>query len=73
MKVMAIPIVIGALGTITKGLVQGLEVLKNNRTSGDYPKYSIVKIGKNTEESPGDLRRFAVTQTPVKGHLLMLM
>ena len=27
---------------------------------GDNPNYSIVEIGKNTEKSPGDLRRLAV-------------
>ena len=27
---------------------------------------SIIEIGLNTEKSPGDLRRLAVTQTPVK-------
>ena len=37
---------------------------KNKRTSGDYPNYSIIKIVQNTEKSPGDLRRFAVTQDP---------
>ena len=30
-------------------------------------------IGKNTEKSPGDLRRLAVTQTPVKDHQLRLV
>ena len=36
-------------------------------TSGDHPNYSI-EYGQNTEKSPGDLRRLAVTQTPVKNH-----
>ena len=45
----------------------------NKRTSGDYPNYSIIKIGHNTEKSPGDLRRLAVTQTPVENHLLTLI
>ena len=40
----------------------------NKRTSGNYPDYSIVKIGQNNEKSPGDLRRFAVTQTPVRNY-----
>ena len=30
--------------------------LGNKRTSGDYPNYFIIKIGQNTERSPGDLR-----------------
>ena len=57
---MIIPIVIRALGTVTKGLVQGLE------------DYSIMEIGQNTERSPKDLR-FAVNQTPVRNHWLMLV
>ena len=39
----------------------------NHNTSGDY---SIVEVGQNTEKSPGDLRRLAVIQTPVKDHQL---
>ena len=38
-------------------------------TSGDHPNYNIVENGQNTEKSSGDLRRLAVTQTPVKDHL----
>ena len=34
---------------------------------------TIKTIGQNTEKSPGDLRRVAVTQTPVKDHQLKLM
>ena len=40
--------------------------LRNQRTNGDDPNYSIINIGQNTEKSPGDLRRLAVAQTPVK-------
>ena len=40
--------------------------LGNKRTSGDHPNYSIVEIGQNTEKRPGDLRKLAVTQPPVK-------
>ena len=39
--------------------------LRSKRISGDSPYYSIIKIEKNTEKTPGDLRRFAVTQAPV--------
>ena len=66
---MAIAIAIGALGTVTKGLVQGLEDLKK-RTSGDHSNYSLVEIGQNTEKSPEDFKRLAVTQTPVENHQL---
>ena len=40
----------------------------NKRTNRDHPNYYIFENGKNTEKSPGDLRRLAVTQTPVKDH-----
>ena len=43
------------------------------RTSGDHPDDSIIDNGQNTKKSPGDLRRLAVTQTPVKIHHLTLM
>ena len=59
-KVTIIPIVIGALGIITKGIIKGLEDLE---ISGR------VETIQNTEESSGGLRRFA----PVKDHQLMLM
>ena len=69
-KGMIIPIVIGVLGTLVKGSIQRLG---NNRTSGHYTNYSFIEIGQNTENSPGDLKRIAVTQTPVKDHQLTLM
>ena len=50
MKVTIVPIVIGALGTITKGLLKGLKDLEV-----DYPNDSIAKNGQNPETSPGDL------------------
>ena len=47
--------------------------LRNKRTSGDHPNYNIIESSQNTEKSPGDLRRLAVTQTPVRNHRLTLM
>ena len=38
--------------------------LRNKRTSRVHPDYSIIKIGQNTEKSPGDLRKLSVSQTP---------
>ena len=35
------------------------------KSNGDHPNYYIVEIGQNTEQSPGNLRRLAVTQIPV--------
>ena len=45
--------------------------LGNKRTSGYHSNYSFIKIGQNTEKCSGNLRRLAVTQTPVRKHLLM--
>ena len=42
--------------------------LGNKSTSGDHPNYSIIEIGQNIEKNPEDLRRLAVTQTPVEDH-----
>ena len=47
--------------------------LENKKTSGDHPNDSIVEIGKNIEKIPGDLRRCAITQTPVRNHRLTLV
>ena len=50
MRMTVMPIVIGVLRTIPKGLVKGLEI---KRISGKRPNYSFIKIGQNTEKSPG--------------------
>ncbi len=71
MKVTIVPIVIGALGTVIKGLLKGLEDLEVGGRVGDYPNDSITENGQNTKKSPGDLRRL-VSQTPVKNHQLTL-
>ena len=55
-----IPVVDSALGTVP---------LKKR----DYLYQGIVKMGQNTKKSPGDLRRLAVTQTPVKELQLILV
>ena len=60
MKVMLIPIVIGVLRTILKGLIKRWENLEIRAQ---------VEIGQNTEDS----WRFAVTQTPMKDHQLTLV
>ena len=40
--------------------------LGNKRMCGDHPNYSIIKIGHNTKKCPGDVKRLAVAQTPVR-------
>ena len=66
MQVTIIPIVIGAFGTVTKGLLKGLEDLG---VGGRVETIQIIENGHNTEKCPGDLRRLA----PVKNHQLTLI
>ena len=73
MKVTIVPIVIGAFGTITKGLLKGLEDLEVGGRVETIQNDSIAENGQNPEMGPGDLRRLGVTQTPVKNHQLTLM
>ncbi len=72
-KVSIIRILVGSFGTVTNGLLKGLENLEVKLMSGDHPNNSIVENGQNTEKSHGEWRRLAVTQTPVKNHQLKLM
>ena len=73
MRVTFIQIVCGALFIITKRSEQGTGGAGNKRVRGDHPNYSIVKIGQNTEDNPGDFRRLAATQTPVIDHQVLLV
>ena len=74
MKVTILPIVIGAFGTVTKRLQKGLEDLEVGGQVEAIQTIAckktitiiIIIIGQNTKKSPGELRRLAVTQTPVK-------
>ena len=63
--------IIRTLGTVNKGLLKGLEDLE--RKSGEHPNYCIIENSQNTEKSPVDLIRLAVTQTPVKANQLKLV
>ena len=51
----------------------GTEGLGNKMMSGDHPNNTIIEIGQNTEKSPGNLRRLAITQTLVENHQLTLV
>ena len=55
----------------TQRIGKGTELLRNKRTSRDNPDYNIFMIGQNTEKSPVDLRRLAVTKTPVTSYQLI--
>ena len=50
--------------------IRGLE---NKRTSETLRNYNVAEIGQNTEKSPGDLKRLAITQTQVKNPRLTLI
>ena len=63
MWVTAILVVVGVLG-------KGIKALGNPRTNRDHSGYRIVEISQNIEMSPRDLRRLAITQTPVKDYQL---
>ena len=58
---------------IHQRIVRGTRRLGDNRTSGDHQNCTIVEIDQNTEKSPVDLRRLAVTQTAIENHLLTLV
>ena len=72
MKVTIIPIVIGTL-VQSKKIIKRTGRLGNKRTSRDHSNCYIIQNSQNTEKNPRDLRRLAVTQTPVKDHQLTLM
>ena len=72
MRETVIPVVVGALGTFPKSLEKILKEVGNQKKNRSNLDQSIVKIKQNTEKSPGDVRKFVVTQTPVKVHQLKL-
>ena len=65
MKSIVIAIVIGVFWYSHQRISTRIGGLGNNRTSRDYPNNCIIKIGQNIEKSPRNLRKIAVTQTPV--------
>ena len=56
-----------------KRFIEGPGGLGGWRIGRDYPNDSTAENGQNSEMRPGDSRRLAITQTPVKNHQLTLM
>ena len=50
-----IPIVVGVLGAVPRASLKDLEELEIREKNQDHTDHSIVKIGQNTQKSPGDL------------------
>ena len=71
MKVTVIPVVISAFDTVIQRIGSGTGGLGNKRMSRDHSNFSIIKIGQNTKKSPGDLKKFAVSQTSFRHHQLI--
>ena len=63
---------IGAFGTVTKGLLIGLGDMEVGGRADTNPNYSIAENGQNTEKSSGNLR-LTVTRNLMKDHHLTLM
>ena len=72
MEVTIIPIVIGALDTITKYWYKDCRTWKY-LDGWRLSKLLLIEIGENTEKSPGELRKLAVTQTSVENYQSTLM
>ena len=70
MKGTIIPIVIGAFGTVTKGLLKGLEDLE---VGGRVETIQTTALLRTARILRRIMRRLAVTQTPVGDHQLKLM
>ena len=67
-KVTEVPIVIGALGMISKGLERGLD----NRKTTNEPRPSSIKIGQNTEKSPETWRDFLSLEKTARSKIMIL-
>ena len=72
MIVTFIPIIIGALSTVIKRLIKGSVHLEIKGLVETIQTTALLRSAR-VLRSPGDLRRLAVTQTPVKDHHLTLM
>ena len=72
MKVTIVPIVIGAFGTITKGLLKGLEDLEVGGRVETIQTTVLLKTARILRIIL-ETKRLAVTQSPVRDHQLTLV
>ena len=73
MKVTVIPIVIGALGTIPKGLVKGLEDIEIKEQVEPIQTTAFLRSAKILLKSLGDLKRLTVTQISLWNYQLTVV
>ena len=67
-----IPIVSDVLRTPPQRIEKRTKETGNQTLILDHPDQSVVKIGKNIQNSPRDLKRLAVSVIPEKNYLLVL-
>ena len=60
MRVTVKPIVVGVLAMVSKGL-ESTGGFRNERDTQDHLDPGFAPIGQNTQNSPGNVRRLAVT------------
>ena len=73
MKVTIIPIVIGAFGTVTEGLLKDLEDLEVGDRVENIQTTALLKTARILRRVLETWAKLVVTQTPVKDHQLTLM
>ena len=73
MKVTVLLTVNAALGTVSKGLVQRLEELEIRGRVEPIQTTELLRSARMLRKFLGNLRRLAVTQTPVRNHQFVLM
>ena len=72
MRVNVILIVVGAVGTVPNWLGKRTEGIRDLSKNLEHP-VKMSYFEEDTLKSPGNLKRLAVTQTPVKDHQLKVV
>ena len=61
MQATMIPHIIDALGTVPQRIGKGIGMVGNKSKNREHLDFCIIEMGKNTEKSPGDLRRLILS------------